>query len=332
MAHPVLDQLLTANERFALNHRGTVNHLPMALVALSHMGADEARLKAYFNWWETNVALPRQGLETPVAFADWRTVQGQGAAFAPLAETFKAQIERVGCDRVVAEVAPELIGAPSTLAFHALIRLAYGQEAGHGGETGAGLAAWVTTYRDLDLRAGEKAAAGSVKSGLDAVARAVGGREPLRGSITGALAAVAADPVFRDAVTAAPVLGERLLPELAQVALRLYWQFPNFTVLHMVTGLHAARVLFERFPALATPAAIQALWGSWLAAYATVGAPVFEDAAVEGDARAWPDIFAAAIASDDDHVIKLTYSCAREGERYGDPAHQVVASRVAGLG
>ena len=304
----------------------------MALVALSHMGADEARLKAFFDWWVTNVALPRQGLETPVAFADWRAVLGQGAAFAPLAETFKAQIERVGADWVVAEVAPAVMGGPSTLAFHALIRLAYGLEAGHGGETAAGLAAWVTTYRDLDLRSGEKARATSVKAGLDAVARTVGGREPIPGSITGALATVAADPAFREAVSGAPELGERLLPDLAQASLRLYWQFPNFTVLHMVTGVHAARVLFERIPALATPAAAQALWASWLAAYATVGAPVFEDTAVEGGAPPWPDIFAAAIASDDDHVIKLSYSCAREGEHYGDRAYRVVASRVVGLG
>jgi len=333
MPSPVLDRLLTDNERFALSHRGTVNHLPMALVALAHMGADDARLKAYFDWWEVNVALPREGPETPLAFAGWRGALGLGAAFHPMATAIKDEIGAKGVDAVVGEMAPALLAGPGTLAFHALIRLAYGLDAGHEGEVAAALASWVATFRDLDLRTAERPAAASPQAGLDAVSAAVGGRGPMPGSITGAMATVSADPAFRAALAGAPTVDGALLPLLAEASLRLYWQVPNFTVIHMITATHAARVLFERLPGLATPAAAQALWGAWLAAYATVGAPPFEGREPAGSARDWPDIFAAAVASDDDHVIKLTFSCGREAQAYRDDlAYRVVATRLVGLG
>jgi hypothetical protein len=329
----VLEQLLSDNARFALSHRGTVNHLPMALVALDHMGADAARLKAYFDWWEANVALPREGPETPVAYADWRGALGAPASFAPLAETLEAEILARGASAVIAELGPTLLAGPGTLAFHAVIRLAYGLEAGHAGEIAKGLASWVATFRDLALDTGSRPPAASPKAGLDAVAATVGGRPPMPGSITGAMAMVARDESFLAGLSGAPSTDGSLLAALAQASLRLYWQVPNFTVIHMITATHATRLVFARAPRLATPAAAQALWGAWLAAYATVGAPVFEDRAPEGPAAAWPQIFAAAVASDDDHVIKLTHSCAAEARAYGDAAaYRVVATRLVGLG
>src|SRR5262249_10884574 len=59
MSGAVLRRLLDANERFDLANRGTVNHLPMALYALSRLGASDDRLEEYFGWWEENRALPR---------------------------------------------------------------------------------------------------------------------------------------------------------------------------------------------------------------------------------------------------------------------------------
>src|SRR5690242_14811574 len=60
MPASVLKHLLDDNARFDVAGRGTVNHLPMALIALSRMGASDARLVEYFGWWEENRALPRR--------------------------------------------------------------------------------------------------------------------------------------------------------------------------------------------------------------------------------------------------------------------------------
>jgi hypothetical protein len=58
MSNSTLKRLLDDNTRFDLGNRGTVNHLPMALYALSQMGAPYERLTDYFGWWEENRALP----------------------------------------------------------------------------------------------------------------------------------------------------------------------------------------------------------------------------------------------------------------------------------
>ncbi|HWA62770.1 MAG TPA: questin oxidase family protein [Caulobacteraceae bacterium] len=326
----VLDRLLDENTRFAMNHRGTFNHLPMALTALARLGASDARLRQYFDWWEVNRALPRAGEEAAVGRGNWRDGLGRRAAFAPLADDLKRAIAAEGADAIAVEIGPAVVDAPGSLAFHAAIRLAYGLEAGHDGEIAAGLACWVAGRADLGLAAlvAARPSAASVREGLDAIAAAVGGRPPMSGSITGAMAKVAADPAFRDALTGAPAKGAELLPLLERAAVRLYWQVPNFTLLHLATGAHAARVIAERWPALAQGVFADALWADWCAAYATVGAPRFEDRAPDGPAAGWPQIFAAAAASDDDHVIKLTWTCFDETRRRGGDEWRIVATRL----
>jgi hypothetical protein len=327
-----LTRLLDDNVRFALSHKGTVNHLPMALIALQAMGATDARLTQFFDWWEANIALPRTGDEAVVTRDGWQASLGRYADFAPMADMFRLWIEVEGAERVVGAVAPSVAGAPGSLAFHAPIRLAYGLDAGHPSEIAAGLASWVAAHRNLGLDATTAPRAGSVAEGLDAISAAWSGHGPMGGMITAAMATVAAEPAFRGALRRAPAEGAALLPALSRAAIRLYWQFPNFTVLHMVTGVHAARVICERVPALATPAFSEALWRDWCAAYATVGAPRYEGQEPAGAAPDWDAIFAAAVASDDDHVIKLSYSCHAEAARYDDPAYRIVASRLVGLG
>src|SRR6185295_101490 len=146
---------------------------------------------------------------------------------------------------------------------------------------------WVTGQRRLgvtDLMA-DAPAASSVKDGLGRIADAVGGRPPMPGFITTAMATVAQDAAFRAAVTRSPAEhAVDLLPLLADAAVRLWWQVPNFTLLHLVTGTHAARVIAQAVPGLANKAFCHALWADWCAAYATVGAPRFEDAPVDGPA------------------------------------------------
>lgn len=46
----------------------------------------------------------------------------------------------------------------------------------------------------------------------------------------------------------------------------------------------------------------------------------------------WPDIFAGAVPSNDDHVIKMVYTCHRESTRYGNPLYQAAAARLVAVG
>jgi hypothetical protein len=100
----------------------------------------------------------------------------------------------------------------------------------------------------------------------------------------------------------------------------------------MVTATHAARVLFEHFPALATEAAIGALWGAACVAHASTGAPAPAEFPGPDEATAWTEICAGAVRSNDDHVIKLAYTCRCENRRYRNPLYRAVAARLVAAG
>jgi Questin oxidase-like len=141
----------------------------------------------------------------------------------------------------------------------------------------------------------------------------------------------ASDPRFQEAVSVPPIR-PGLLGDIARVGIALYWQEANFTVLHMVTATHAARVLFGRFPALATDGALQALWGAICAAYASVGAPILTERLATPNLLSWDKISAQAVGNNDDHVIKMTYTCRCEAKQCGNPLYQASAARLVAVG
>src|SRR5262245_19377370 len=81
MPDATLHRLLDDNVAFDLAGRGTVNHLPMALVALARMDATPSRLEGYARWWRENRALPRVESGSRVDRVDWRWHIGERQAF-----------------------------------------------------------------------------------------------------------------------------------------------------------------------------------------------------------------------------------------------------------
>jgi len=78
------------------------------------------------------------------------------------------------------------------------------------------------------------------------------------------------------------------------------------------------------------------LWIALCAAYVSVGAPALIDAAqYESEMRAkhgqvstWSELFAEAINSNDDHVIKFTYTCALEISLHPNILYQLVVMEM----
>lgn len=122
--------------------------------------------------------------------------------------------------------------------------------------------------------------------------------------------------------------------QLADAALALYWQTGNFTVLHMVTGSRAAAIVANQLPAPWQARWQTLMWQAVAAAYVTVGAPSPQTLVWPDTGKlSWQNVLARAVASLDDHVIKLVHCCWREGlarpllaDRY-----LAVAARAAGL-
>jgi hypothetical protein len=91
-------------------------------------------------------------------------------------------------------------------------------------------------------------------------------------------------------------------------------------------------VLFGRHPQLLTQQAADALWLAACAGYASVGAPPPQPAEAPQGLPEWPEIGPGAIVSNDDHVIKMTYTCRSEEAHYGDPIYRAAAARLVATG
>lgn len=326
----VLNELLDANRGFALGARGTTNHCPMALVALARMGAAPQRLRAFFKRWEHEFALPAAPIGTPVPRTAWPQQVGRLAQFEAVQNCLQQWISQVGAQTVMLEVLQKIGFAPASGAFHALIRLAYGLEAQHTGEIAAGLAFLITRNLDIAMSLDQRQMCTTASAALAHLSKAMNGSVYAGDSIVSKLRMVVADPRFDSALPAvAPT--QEIFAEMAGLAITAYWQTRNFTILHMVTGMHAARVVFAELPPELMPSLLPPLWIAFCAAYVSAGAPAlpaleFHSKPVHSEP--WPSLLAAAQLSNNEHVIKFSYSCHQENLAYANPLYFAAVSRL----
>ncbi|MFM0213589.1 questin oxidase family protein [Paraburkholderia sediminicola] len=325
--HIKLSELLDANVRFDLAARGTTNHCPMALVALAEMGASPARLQAFFDMWQREYALSAPPIDAVIPRHEWARHLGERAAFGALRLCFHDWIADAGPVPVITTVLQEVPFAPATQAFHSLIRLAYGIEAGHTGEIAAGLASLISSHLPMDVSLEENRTAESVDAGFDQVTQALSGAVFQGTSITSRLRAVATDVRFGRAVPVPPADVE-LLDDLARATIGAYWRKPDFTLLHTVTATRAARIVFAQLHDGLVKQLLPSLWIALCAAYATVGRLPDAEATIPDLAVDWNDVCRMAVTSDDDHVIKMTYACLCEDRRAPSPLYLASAARL----
>jgi hypothetical protein len=300
---------------------GLTSHLPMALHALQRLGATPERMEAFFGTYAERFGSRREPVPTPRRLPDWTARRGDAGARAGLRAHFAAALAEEGAPAVLRDALPRLWPGVAAAAFHGPIRVAHAVEAGHAGELAAALAYWAACWRPVEAPATAAPALGFA-AWWQRFAEA-GRGTPLDGAlISGRIAAASATQAFRaDAGRLAD--GGATVDTLARHAARLYARSGNFTVLHLVTAARAVRVLSAFAP---PPAA--ALWPA-------VAAALMASRAVEaGDAPAaasgWRQVTARAIASDDDHVIKLVQACADHARHDDDPVFLAAARRAVG--
>jgi hypothetical protein len=226
--------LLIDAQRFSAKYGGGFfNHLPMALLALDKLGADEARLRAFVASYAPHLRLK--------------------------SDAERALTERRG----LAEVLPELSDGIASQAFHGLIRVAYAVESGVDEEIPDALGAWKFGYSALPDTGEERFATfGDAFAAIaddERLPRTLEGR-----SIDGRIARVIALPAFAEYGVA-----NVDLREVALLSARVFVAGGDFTALHMVTACHAMRLLG---PFLA-PRALHVFARAILAAYVTIGRP-----------------------------------------------------------
>jgi len=276
------------------------NHLAMALVALDRLGASDERLREFAAFYERRLrAKPESEIARSTKFA--------------------AELKEKGREAFLRDAVAPLTPGLASEAFHGLIRTAYAVDSGDDVDLPDALTSWDTGYAELKRREETR-----WKSAIDAFLamnrddrfpKSFGSR-----SISGSILKVVAIPAFDDYRFGIRNLA---LGDLAKIAALLFLATGDFTVLHLVTACHATRVLQ---PYLAADA-VDHLAVAMLAAYASIGRPDF-DAALQParDLTDWASLAARVIPSDDEHDLKLVYSCQQEEKQYGWHLHQMAAA------
>jgi hypothetical protein len=313
-------ELLTASRRYApLYGNRLANHLPMALLALDRLGADAAAMRRFTDGYARKLlpaAVEGSGL-------DPHDVLGSSGDYPRFLTFFQDRIREAGVEAVLHDWVPVLMPGLAASAFHGIIRLAYAIEGGLEDEIASALAYWAGEYAalPLSLEPGE----GTLDEIAERLRVKVANHEFKPGIIIDKMLEIAWDPALSGPVVqpaAAPSLRE-----IARFALRVYTEREDFTLLHLVTGCHAFRIV-QRY-ASDTALARRYLWQAALAGWLTVaiGSKKGTQAGAD-DADAREEAIAArAVLSGDDHVIKLCYTALCEYREYDDPGYLRIAAR-----
>lgn len=275
------------------------SHLPMALAALEGLGADEARLRAFFAFYVRRFAAPP-------------------CVDPPLRAGFATALAREGRDTVLREALPRLmagVGA-AALAYWA----ARWSQLPPPAEVAADIddvADWLDAvdHRLLQADPGWHATASTARLISDRMLQA------------------AHTTAYRETAGRLRVAGRdpgALLHELALSAAARYAATRHFTVLHMATGARAVRVLAPWLPPGGEVLAplFQAVA---TASLASVPASVVPCARPVRADLSWSQVCALARASDNDHVIKLVHAMVTQQATSPHPAWlQAATAAVAG--
>jgi hypothetical protein len=312
-ARSTRDRLLTEQLRFdARTRRGLSNHLPMALVALERLGAGADALQATFDAYADRSLDPRRD--------------------EALLDTMRARLADDGVEATVRRQLAGLASSPASEWFHSMIRLAYALDAAHDAMVAGALADWAARRRPLSSPAPRGAE--PVRSA--SVAFAALRRAELDHPASHAdLEAVARQPAFVAGI--ADIRVDLELDDLAAAAIAAHLTGGNLATLHLVTGVHAARVVGRWIEDDAVRAelarrTVQAVAAGYLAGGA-LPLPDADhlDACRAAAPRDWHALHAGAVRSDDAHVAKLVYTCHAELSATGDPLYAWVAARAVGV-
>lgn len=323
-----LRQQLDQSARYDAEYsRNLSSHLPMALVALARLGADEAGLATFAGRYATRLR-PAPAAEPWPAGDAWPSRLGDPRAWPAYRSLFNDWLDHEGAPAVLPQVLPTLFRGVGAAAFHGLIRTAYAVSAGHSHELADALAYWACRWFALGALPAHASAA--TEHDPARVLARLEIAKPKRPLIAERMALVAEQPGFARVAASLRIDPETTLTQLGTLAARLYAASDNFTVLHLVTSAHAMRDLLPWLEPEEVAGALGHYWFAYAAGHAASGLSDSDRSSLpRAAAKPWPALVARALASDDDHLIKLVHSCREQERAYGGAVWREAASRAA---
>lgn len=277
---------------------GLSDHLPMALLAMHGLGAPRSEIEARHARYAQRLDPP--GPVLAPAPADPAAAIGDLDSYGALIAFFDAEIDGRGVDGALARHLPGLMSGWVRHAFHPAIRLAYGIRFNLASEVAAGLAYLAGSGPDPRLEAAARNPGQSDRFSFRKLAAAEGRMFEHR--YAAALASGRLDG-------AATVVSDNRR-RVAEEALGVFASTGDFFALHMVTGCHA-------FLGCADAIGLEddgLMNAGLLAANQAAGAPPYEAGAEPGPA-----------AVDDEHDVKLAFTCADQAVRLGSERYRAAA-------
>ena len=301
-----------------LDYNVTANHAPMVLIALYRMGADHDQLRQYYAKVEIgSTASEKRALQAQrIDRGSWTKYLGIFGAWSSYRQFFQDEIGKHGVQEVLASYLPPLMRGVAGHAFHPLIRVGYGIDLNDKDEIAFGLAYWASAY----LPAPEIA---KTKSRVDpaGMLNELKNSEWLRGvkphgqNIARRIGQFYAHEEFRRLVRPIELDSDRPLDAIAQAIAEAFRGHHHFTMLHGVTSCHAMRMILPYCEK--QEEVLSMYWFSVCAAYLSViNVPVDLFHPLPDREANWPRKQKDAIATGNEHTIKLAYTCLKESEEY----------------
>jgi hypothetical protein len=336
----LLKNLLAKTRHYHASYGGGLcNHCPMTLIALERMGAAPERVQSYALAYLKNMEpapLPGDAINGE----NWRERLGEETAYGDYLGFFRREIGRLNARAALRAYLPALASGLGAAAFHPVIRTAYGVIADDSEEIAVGLAYWASRYLALpervDLPEELPFAPSDDPLLILKKTRSWPGLafEPDADALIDQEMLKAADTTLFPLITASLEVDDLTLDRLRQAAALLFLGANDFNSLHAVTGLHAARVLSDF--TTDRRAFAREVWRALLALYLSLDRPEVPSPAAAAELTAedlpdWNAILPVAVADDDEHVIKLVFSCLAESRAGGGRLYRYLAARKAGL-
>lgn len=328
------DALARIHETSAVWRGALANHAPMASEALIELGRADA-IDAFLEAYGENLEpAPRIAEERLV---DWRAALGQRAAAPALTGHFLAAIADDGVDAVVDAALPVLFEGVLAGSLHGLLRLSHALRAwGHrptdirAREIAHALGYWASEHSPLAGDPGSRPRSGFTPTQALAAVPTLPEERWVDGIITERALASARWPPFLEALPPVDFESasiEQTLSSLTSLAATLFLNTESprarFTYLHAITGTSALRQVLPRLTADAQRLALRHHWHA-LAAIQCMTSTLRTEAERQAPPPAIESVdvdrlVEAAVASRDDHAIKLTAAVLTERAHHDEP-------------
>jgi hypothetical protein len=307
---------------------GLSNHGPMAAEVLEHMGRDDA-IGPWVAAYRARLA-PSPPPGAPLSEWEWPRALGERERFPEWLALFEKEMADRPVTAVVGEWVPRLVPGTVAAAMHGLLRTAHAlrslgvvDNATRRLEVATGLAYWACTYQELPgppLLIGHQGVDDAL-AGLPYLPE----ETPTEALITDQVAHVAdISEEFEQSVASLGHSGDALtlLDALASGGARAYLRNAAtgnpIALIHAITGPLAFELVLSWLPAEDREAGLGYVWQAVASLHVAYDVDRHAPEAGEGGAVPVDDLFERAVASRDEHAIKLTEAALRSYARTGD--------------